>query len=194
MRKNGTVLVEVEIDGDYSAQNLLTLRQRAGFSRREFLELLEQKGVKMHATTLRRIEEGEQDMKVYEALAACAVFDVELQDFVSSPINPVESVARGRMKALVSESEKLVNQMLRLRDLYFGLRAILDLPECPPPAQSKTVRELTGLIGQMEGQMKGIEHYLVELLGEDRVKRWDESTAERREKNFRALGISDVEG
>lgn len=96
---------------DYSSENLRELRKNAGFSRRELLEKMEGMGVKMHPTTLRRIEDGDQNMKVHEAQAVAEIFGMSLDDLVSDPINEGEADIRSRLLLLkISEDMLMMNR------------------------------------------------------------------------------------
>lgn len=72
---------------DYSSENLKTLRQLTGMSRKALLEKMEEAGVAMHATTLKRIEDGEQPMKANEAARFAELFGVGLDDFITRPMD-----------------------------------------------------------------------------------------------------------
>lgn len=93
---------------DYSSENLRELRKNADFSRREILEKLENLGVKMHPTTLRRIEDGEQNMKVHEARAVAEIFGMTLNDLVDAPVNADEAEIRTRMFLLKTHEDSMM--------------------------------------------------------------------------------------
>lgn len=127
---------------DFSGQNLLELRTRAKLSRRELLERLEEHGVKMHQTTLRRLEDGEQGMKVSEAVAFAAVFGVDVGKFVTEPVNEFDAVIRSYLNS-AKTFEELIH---RNAEDWFGItnemKEMLLSPDMPPESQSKAARDL----------------------------------------------------
>lgn len=76
---------------NFSAENLRQLRSNAGFSRNHLIEQLGRRGVEMHVNSLRRIEEGEQPMKIQEAIAFADIFGMGLDEFVTRPANRFEA-------------------------------------------------------------------------------------------------------
>lgn len=127
---------------DYSSQNLLELRTNAKLSRRAFLDKLGQEGVKMHPTTLRRIEDGEQNLKVHEALAVAAVFGIDLEALVTRPVNEADAV----MTSYLASVKGIETALLRNRDDWLSAMGdvfrLLQDPTFPPPNQSKAARDL----------------------------------------------------
>lgn len=71
----------------YAAENLRKLREERGLSRQGLINAMEDFGLSLHSTTLRRIEDGSQPMKVNEAAAFAEFFEVSLDQFVSLPID-----------------------------------------------------------------------------------------------------------
>lgn len=126
---------------DYSSQNLRELRKNADFSRREIIEKLADQGVKMHPTTLRRIEDGEQTMKVTEAKAVAEIFGMTLDDLVDEPINEGEAGLRSRMSIMKIEEEQI---MLNRYNWLQGLEWLADhiADAGIPHNQSKVTRDV----------------------------------------------------
>lgn len=67
------------------AFNLRRLRELRGDSRSRVIQYLEKRGIKMHMTTLKRIEDGEQQPKLSEAVAFAEIFGVTVDDLVQVP-------------------------------------------------------------------------------------------------------------
>lgn len=95
---------------NYSAINVRELRKQAGLSRQAVVDRLAAYEVPLHTTSLRRIEEGEQAVKIEEAQAFAAIFQVDLADFITKPVNPTiakmeQSIIhyREQLKALNSQ-------------------------------------------------------------------------------------------
>lgn len=73
---------------NYSAVNVRELRGQSGLSRQAVVNRLAECGVSLHSTSLRRIEEGQQAVKIEEAQAFAEIFQVDLADFITKPVNP----------------------------------------------------------------------------------------------------------
>ena len=74
-------------DDSYAAINLKALRTAANMSRQALIDGIKEKnGLTLHSTSLRRIEEGEQPMKVNEAMHFASFFEVPLDVFIKAPI------------------------------------------------------------------------------------------------------------
>lgn len=75
------------MDDSYAAVNLKSLRTAANMSRQALIDgIKESNGLTLHSTSLRRIEEGEQPMKVNEAMHFANFFEVPLDAFIEAPI------------------------------------------------------------------------------------------------------------
>ena len=75
------------MDDSYAAVNLKALRTAANMSRQALIDgIKESNGLTLHSTSLRRIEEGEQPMKVNEAMHFANFFEVPLDAFIEAPI------------------------------------------------------------------------------------------------------------
>lgn len=88
-----------DFDKEFGAM-VLDVRRRKGLPRRDIAQELE-----MHETTLRRIELGDQEVKLYQAIALDELLGFGLDEFVatwrallSKP--PEEIVVRGRVYRL----------------------------------------------------------------------------------------------
>lgn len=131
---------------DYSSQNLLELRSNAKLSRRAFLDRLDEHGVKMHPTTLRRIEDGEQNLKVSEALAVAAVFDITLDKLVTAPIDEREAVLISYLRGAQAFQEALIGTASDWINMCDEMPKLLTDPAMPKPNNSKPARDLQAYI------------------------------------------------
>lgn len=75
-------------------------------SRREVVEQLAEYGISLQQTSLRRIEEGTQAVKIEEAQALAGIFNISFDHFVRFPIDPE--------KAALSLATKHYDLKLRL--------------------------------------------------------------------------------
>lgn len=73
---------------NYSAANIAELRRQSGLSRQAVVDQLAEYGVHLPPTSLRRIEQGVQSVKIEEAQAFAHMFDIDLADFITKPVNP----------------------------------------------------------------------------------------------------------
>ena len=102
----------------YAAINVRELRKQAGVSRQTIVDRLAEYEVPLHTTSLRRIEEGQQAVKIEEAQAFSEIFQVDLADFITKPVNPTvakmeQSVIhyREQVKALNSQFLAVVDAL-----------------------------------------------------------------------------------
>lgn len=65
--------------GVFFGSNVREARELAGWTRADFLRRLESNGVSMHATTLARIEDGQQIAKLPEALAMASLLNTTVE-------------------------------------------------------------------------------------------------------------------
>lgn len=93
---------------DYTGSNIRACRKYADMSRAQLLKELEKYGISLHQSSLKRMEDGDQPVKVHEALALSEIFDVELYDFVSEPLNGSE----GKLNALTSRYRSAITGVL----------------------------------------------------------------------------------
>lgn len=78
------------------SENLRRLRDERGISRRKLQQLLEDAGVPIHVTTLKRIEEGTQPVKIDDLVALAGIYAVSLEELTTStdPRAEVEQLMR----------------------------------------------------------------------------------------------------
>ncbi|MGP5242519.1 hypothetical protein [Corynebacterium flavescens] len=74
-------------DETYAAANLKTLRESKNLSRQNLIDEMKEHGLNLHSTSLRRIEEGIQPMKVNEASHFADYFGITLDQLVERPID-----------------------------------------------------------------------------------------------------------
>lgn len=74
-------------DETYAAANLKALRESKNLSRQNLIDELKERGLNLHSTSLRRIEEGIQPMKVSEASHFANYFGISLDQLIEVPID-----------------------------------------------------------------------------------------------------------
>ncbi|MGO2612857.1 helix-turn-helix domain-containing protein [Corynebacterium flavescens] len=131
---------------NYSAINLKKLRTDAGMSRSDLLRELKSRGVGVHMTTLRRLEEGQQQMKVEELIAICDVFEMTLDQFVHQPIDETTARLTEILRDLRQTRAGLSFQLSALHHELQRLDQVLSEPETPAASQSAIVKEMTELL------------------------------------------------
>lgn len=95
-------------DDSYAAVNLKALRTAANMSRQSLIdEIKEKNGLTIHSTSLRRIEEGEQPMKVNEAMHFANFFEVPLDAFIEAPIGHSYTEIQADLKTYYSRRYSL---------------------------------------------------------------------------------------
>lgn len=96
------------VDKSYAAINLKALRAAANMSRQALIDGLKEKnGLTLHSTSLRRIEEGEQPMKVDEAMYFADFFDVPINAFIEAPIGHSYTEIQADLKTYYSRRYSL---------------------------------------------------------------------------------------
>ncbi|MDO5030415.1 MAG: helix-turn-helix transcriptional regulator [Corynebacterium sp.] len=128
---------------DFVSQNVGTLRKSAGMSRQELIERLDRMaGVEMHPTTLRRIENGEQQPKVLEAVAFARVFQVPVERLVSEPINPALSDVHTYMSNCREAVKDLLNEAQGVPDFLGEAIETLATASDPEVINAEATRDL----------------------------------------------------
>lgn len=72
---------------NFAAANIAALRNQSKMSRRALVDLLEERGVHLQETSLKRIEDGNQSVKIEEAVAFADIFGQDLETFITEPID-----------------------------------------------------------------------------------------------------------
>lgn len=110
---------EVANLGDYFGPNLEILRKVGGFSRQQLLDVLRDYwGITMHATTLRRIESGEQQPKLLEAIALADFFRRDVRSLAMRPLDEAEAEYFRVLDELVHKTERAYWSAREFRDAY----------------------------------------------------------------------------
>ncbi|MGP5505892.1 helix-turn-helix domain-containing protein [Corynebacterium flavescens] len=72
----------------YIGPNIIRLREELGWPRTELLKRLEEAGLPLNSTTVRRIEAGTQEPKITEALTLAKVLGVDVEELLQDPNDP----------------------------------------------------------------------------------------------------------
>ena len=75
----------------FAAENVATLRSQSDMSRRELIDRLAEYDVKLQQTSLRRIEEGAQQIKLDELIAFSQIFEIGLDDLLLQPVDQLHA-------------------------------------------------------------------------------------------------------
>ena len=106
-----------------AARNVVRLRNDHGWSRKEILRRLKQEGIDLPATSLRRIEEQEQRLRLEEAAALARIFGVSLDD-LSASLDPDDQADRAARQAEL-DGRKIGYRLTELREELEDLRSEL---------------------------------------------------------------------
>lgn len=146
---------------NYTSENLRELRNTSGMSRRELLEKLQEHGVEMHANSLRRIEDGEQPMKIHEAQAFAAIFNIGLEQFIIQPINSEVAKVREALARVLTNRMRIAHLLDSHLSLREKLRGQIEAGEFLPPEQLEASKQLadalaldTSVVGEVEALAK----------------------------------------
>ena len=109
-----------------AAQNIARLRSDHGWSRREFLHRLQQQGITMQSTALRRIEAGEQRIRLDEADAIAKIFDITLDDLIASadPTVQADEAAEAAQRQGRAAGRRLRSFRYGLEEVHTELQAV----------------------------------------------------------------------
>lgn len=114
-------------------------------SRRELVGKLADHGISLQQTSLRRIEEGQQAVKIEEAQAFAEIFQIDLTEFITKPVNPVEARLRTKIQHIEERADSLVSHAYSFFVARHSALDTLKEEDVPPAEQSSTVRELQEL-------------------------------------------------
>lgn len=139
-------MTEIKQPVNYAAANIKELRKETGMSRRELVDKLAERGVSLHQTSLRRVEEGEQAVKIEEAIAMADIFGMTLEQFVTSPVDRRTAFLENWRKNL-KRSRNLAGEALHNwnNEREIAL-ARLESGEFGPLEQSASVKEIHELV------------------------------------------------
>lgn len=113
---------------NYASTNVRELRAAFRMSRRALVEALGDRGVNLHQTSLRRIEEGEQSVKIEEAIAFADVFCMDLEEFITKPLYSKRAQAAldaRTYKAMLIAVQKFVSDSCARREELVQLKSEL---------------------------------------------------------------------
>lgn len=101
-------------------KNVQTMREQLGWSRAEFQRRLEEAELPLHLTTLRRIELGEQEPKLNEALTFSSVLGVSVEalamDASATPSLEKVQLTAALLKDEVDKALLSITEWAKLRD------------------------------------------------------------------------------
>ena len=151
---------------NYASTNLKELRASAEMSRNDLLRELEDRGVTMHTTTLRRLEEGSQQMKVDELVALCDIFELSLDDFATRPVDELTARLTEALRDVRNARRTVgfyLSNYLHELDKAAGVLAGADVPSA---AQSSTVREIEAILKNDNEQRENMKTVMQALMSE----------------------------
>ncbi|CAM5344835.1 helix-turn-helix domain-containing protein [Corynebacterium variabile] len=94
-------------DGTEFGRYVSYAREQRGWTRTELLRRVSEQGVYLHATALKRIEDGEQVPKIHEAAALCRAFGVPVDSWSTSNRARFQLWVDGRLRDLRNLREAL---------------------------------------------------------------------------------------
>ena len=141
---------EREVDS-FFGQNLETLRKVGGFSRQQLIESLrDTKHVTLHATTLRRIEAGEQQPKLFEAIAIADFFHRDVKQMSIRPLDEAEAENYRIYDRLVEADELIYSTARNFREWYGRARRLIERQDPGLIESSSILKKIRALLGQFE--------------------------------------------
>lgn len=152
---------------NYAPENVRELRRQSGLSRQAVVDRLGEWGVSLHPTSLRRIEEGQQAVKIEEAQAFAYIFGLSLTDLISHPVNP--GIARSQQAvAKYREALRAVSDgTAAAAAAWAGVREATAPEELPRPIRgADSIQAAMRLLGNsipVLQQMRELNQSLVEL-------------------------------
>lgn len=127
---------------DYSAENLRRLRASSGNSRKDMIEYLSTFGLEMHETTLRRIENGVQPMKAAEIIAVCKTFGMDVEEFLTKPVNPEEAYLSDLLAKVTASRDEADRWLGNFANQVKKVSRMVEDGSIPPSTKSQAAREL----------------------------------------------------
>ena len=145
---------------NFAAQNIAELRNQSKMSRRALVQLMEQRGVRLQETSLKRIEDGNQSVKIEDAIAIADIFGQDLESFITQPVDHqmsgimAESTKLERyFQLLLSDIEEASSSRKDLKDLLDELGAVqMSRPEAVFAgdwySQSEVLKDMEAVVRQ----------------------------------------------
>lgn len=118
-------------DNSAFGKNMVSLRENLGWNRAEFLRQLSKAGYEFHLTTMRRLESGEQEPKLHEAIWIAEVLGVNVEtlmlDSEQSPAKAEVIQKTALHKSAIFDAMKaLDNWSKTLEELHTAIDTALD--------------------------------------------------------------------
>lgn len=145
---------------DYTSANIQALRRKSGRSRKDVLKSLDDMaGVKMHETTLRRIEEGTQHPKALEVAGLARVFHVGIDDLITKPVDPRMAEAYSFVLACKEALKNFESSTLALIEDLTDSWQILEELKAEGVAPAGPYKELLDLLLDNRSLVKSIVEF-----------------------------------
>lgn len=151
---------------NYSSTNLKELRTSSGMSRNDLLRQLEDRGVTMHTTTLRRLEDGTQQMKVDELVAFCDIFELSLDDFATRPVDELSARLTEVLRDLRTTRRTVGFHLSTYIHELEKAANVLGEPNTPSAAQNSTVREIETIVKRDSNQSAAMREVMETVMNE----------------------------
>ncbi|TXS65806.1 hypothetical protein CHU71_02530 [Corynebacterium sp. LK14] len=163
-------------DGNQFGKNLVRIRERLEVNRTELQRRIAERGHDMHMTTLRRIESGEQEPKISDAIRIAEALGVSVELLLSSSneypvLNDVE-LSRAQYHAAVREACIALSEWeKRGRELFKNLQDARDagVPEkllFDAADELGRSNNIYGVLETWESSSTGGQNWYETLLGE----------------------------
>ncbi|HJG64871.1 helix-turn-helix domain-containing protein [Corynebacterium stationis] len=110
---------------DLAAENLKSLRSQHGLSRDRVIALLNERGISLHVNSLRRIEEGEQPLKLQEVVAFSDIYGLTIDELINSPLAWPETNFAFEKRDGEAKLEDIVDAVWRFAYNLQGINATL---------------------------------------------------------------------
>lgn len=154
----------VESVRNYASINIAELRKRTGLSRQSLVNALAERGVSLQPTSLKRIEEGTQQVKIEELIAFSDIFDISFEDLIMRPLNESEAKLVTARQDLSSMTTEFVTSAFDFLLLLGKAQNALKDDDAPSPQQSQSALELERIVrdskpmGKLAIEVVGLKH------------------------------------
>lgn len=145
-------------------ENVRREREQRGWSRLELQRRLEEKGAPFHATTLRRIETGEQEPRLSEAMALAEVLEVPLIHLIGTAEGVTHRI-HAALDALDIQRENVKAAYLRWRQEVLTAGVEVSRAGAVEPDESRwdTARRMVDQAGDVEGLLNELREIEYEI-------------------------------
>lgn len=179
-------MVQFQQPVNYSNENVRELRNRAGLSRQALVDKLAERGVSLHQTSLRRIEEGSQAVKIEEAQAFAEIFNLSLEEFITRPVDSKAAELRALIQGCRANLENMQNNFSALHLSLDTLRELVQGESTPPPERSALTAEAVKLmelcqevLDDAQGLRKKVEESGVAPIMDLPLREWGRTEREK---------------